>query len=102
MVLPFVALVMVAVLQLVTVVQGMLVAQEAARLAARTAAVELDDRPVRDVVAALLEDATIELDPPGRRPGDVVTVEVTTTVRIAGVDTTVTGRAAMLVEPGAA
>lgn len=104
LVLPLVAIVLLAVLQLAGVVRDQLLVQEAARAAVRVA---VTTRTAGPVVAAA-EDAaaphpvTTTVTPSRRRPGELVRVEVRLRGRLGPVTTTVTGRAAGRVEPGAA
>lgn len=100
LVLPLVALVMVAVLQVGAVVRQALVVQDAARLGARIAATS-GDAAVTAAVHAIVDGAHVTVRPRRRGPGDVVTVTVTAAVRVGGLVTEVRGRAATLVEPGA-
>jgi hypothetical protein len=96
--LPLVALLLVAGLGLVGVVRTALVAQEAARLGARIAAVDRDDgavhRAVRSVVGA---DARITVS--ARTVHQPVRVTVDVPVEVAGVHRTVGAAAVALVEP---
>lgn len=96
--LPLVALLLVAAFGLVGLVRTSLVAQEAARLGARMAAVDDDDAAVRRAVVDLLgPDARVEVGP--RRPRTVVEVRVSVPVDVAGLHRTVAARSAALVEP---
>lgn len=103
LVLPVVALVLLAVLQLVGVVRDELVAQEAARAGLRVA---VTTRTLGPAVAAAREVApdrqlTVRVLPQERRPGDLVRIEVRVAGRLGPLRTTAVGRAAGRVEPGA-
>ncbi len=96
--LPLVALLLVAGLALVGVVRSSLVAQEAARLGARVAAVDGDDAAVRRAVADVLGPvAEVRVGP--RRTRGIVEVTVVVPVDVVGLPRTVTARSAALVEP---
>lgn len=98
--LPLVALLLSAVLQVLGLVRDVLVVQDLARQAVRVAAVSADDGPVRAVVADRLAEATVEVTPTGRRSGSTVRVAVRHVAEVAGQRVPVVGRAAALVEPG--
>lgn len=98
MTLPLVALLLVAAFALVDVVRSSLVAQEAARLGARVAAVDGDDAAVRRAVADVLGPA-VEVRVGPRRPRGVVEVTVVVPVDVVGLPHTVTARSAAMVEP---
>lgn len=96
--LPLVALLLVAGLGLVGLVRTTLVAQEAARLGARVAAVDPDVAAVRSAVREVVgPDAMVTIA--GRRVRRPVRVTVVVPVEVAGLQRTVTARAAALVEP---
>lgn len=103
MALPVVALCAVGVLQLLGVARDALLAQDLARLGARTAATTTSDAAVRE---AITDAAGSELHPEVRvTPGSRTrgsTVTVTVTVRRPGraLDVAVTGRAVAHGEPG--
>lgn len=96
--LPVVALLLFAGLGLVAVVRTSLVTHEAARLAARVAAVDADDRAVRQAVRDVLgPEARVDVSP--RRVRQVVRVTVSVPVAVPGWSRTVSASAAALVEP---
>ena len=98
--LPLVALLLVATLQLAGLVRDVLVVQDLARQAARVAAVSNDDGPVRAVVGDRLPGTTVVITPPRRRSGTTVRVVVRHVAEVAGQRVPLVGRAAALVEPG--
>lgn len=98
--LPLVALLLVATLQLVGLVRDVLVVQDLARQVARVAAVSNDDGPARAVVGDRLPGATVAITPLRRRSGTTVRVVVRHVAEVAGQRVPVVGRAAALVEPG--
>lgn len=100
MLLPLVALLLVATLQLVGLARDVIVVQDLARQSVRVAAASGNDGATRAVVAQRLPLAAVEVAP-GRQPGDTVRVVVRHDATVAGVRVVVTGRAAALVEPGA-
>lgn len=104
MLLPMVALCAFALLQLVTVGRDAVTVQEAARVGARVAATTHDDGRVRHAVREVLGPyrgarATITVQPPDRRSGDTVTVEVSFPSRFGPFEPVVGGRAVSRGEP---
>lgn len=102
MALPVVALCALALLQLVGVARDALLAQDLARLGARTAATSPVDADVRAAVVAAAGpdlDPEVAISPAVRRRGSTVTVTVT--VRRPGrlLDVALTGRAVAHGEP---
>lgn len=101
--LPFLAVVTLAVLQLVGVARDQLLVHEAARAGARAAATTLDDRGPIDVATRAAEGrpVSVTLHPGPRAPGGVVTVEVALSDRLGPIPYTVRASAVAEVEPGA-
>lgn len=101
--LPFVALVTLAVLQLVGVARDLLLVHEVARAGARAAATTLADAPVTAAAreAADGRPVAITILPSPRAPGTVVAVAVELADRFGPIPYTVRARAVAEVEPGA-
>ena len=98
--LPMVAMLLVAVLQMVGLARDLLVVQDLARQAARVAATTSDHGTVTAVVTGRLPAADVEVVPGARLPGTQVRVTVRLDVDIAGRGLRVTGHGTAMVEPG--
>lgn len=101
--LPFVAIVTLAVLQTVGVARDLLLVHEAARAGARAAATTLDDAVPIDVATRSADGrpVTVTIRPGPRAPGSLVTVEVALTGQLGPIPYTVRASAVAEVEPGA-
>lgn len=99
--LPLVALLLVAALQVVGLARDVVVVQDLARQAVRVAAASGDDAATRAVVEERLPRAAVVISPLHRRVGDLVHVVVRQDASLAGVTVSVTGQAVARVEPGA-
>lgn len=102
--LPFVALVTLAVLQTVGVARDLLLVHDAARAGARTAATTLGQAAPAEAArrAADDRDVTVHVEPARRAAGDLVTVTVHLSGRFGHLPYTVSARSVAEVEPGAA
>lgn len=99
--LPVLALLVSGLLLIGAVLRDVLVLEEAARVAARTAAVTADDGTVVAVArdaAPELDQLTVHVRPPDRRAGQQVTVTASTTVRYGPVRRELTARSSTVVE----
>ena len=101
--LPFVALVTLAVLQMAGVARDLLLVHEAARAGARAAATALDaERPTAAAHAAADgRPVEVRIQPAPWAPGSLVTVEVELAGRFGPIPYTVDASAVAEVEPGA-
>lgn len=101
--LPFVALVTLAVLQTVGVARDLLLVHDAARAGARSAATTLGQGPPTDAARSAADgrEVTVRVEPARRVVGDLVTVTVDLAGRFGHLPYTVTARSVAEVEPGA-
>lgn len=101
--LPFVAIVTLAVLQLVGVARDLLLVHEAARAGARAAATTIDAGSPSDAARAAADGrpVTVRVDPSSRTPGTIVTVEVALSGGFGPVPYEVRASSVAEVEPGA-
>lgn len=101
--LPFVALVTLAVLQTVGVARDLLLVHDAARAGARSAATTLGQGPPTDAARSAADgrEVTVRVEPARRVAGDLVTVTVDLAGRFGHLPYTVTARSVAEVEPGA-
>lgn len=100
LVLPVLALVLVAVMQAIAVVADGVVAQEAARRGARVAMTTMEDGTVRQAVMDVVGDREVQVDVTGSRgPGQDVTVEVVVVSRLGPHRPRVVGRSTARGEP---
>lgn len=102
--LPFIALVTLAVLQTVGVARDLLLVHDAARAGARSAATTLGQSPPVEAArdAADGRDVTVRIEPARRAAGDLVSVSVELSGQFGHLPYTVSARSVAEVEPGAA
>lgn len=100
---PVVALLLLAVLLAGVHALDQLTVQDAAAAGARAAATSRDDRSAREAVDEVLDGrpAWVVVSPARRRPGDRVVVRVTRTRDVGWLTWTVIGEATATTEPGA-
>lgn len=99
--LPFLALLIVALLEVAGVIRDVVVVHEAARAGARAAATSTGTSAVVDAANAAAPELTLQVDvtPKVRRDGDIAHVEVSARRRVGPVTHTVRAHAVARVEP---
>ncbi len=102
LILPIIALVLLALVQVAAVITDVLLVHEAARAGARAAATSTGTEPVvraAHQAAPELDGLVVEVDPPVRRDGDLARVEVRVDRRLGPTTHTLRASAVIRVEP---